>query len=376
MKINTNTKTNLCFVAERLVQQERKREKGFYLLFVALLAFLCVITFFAGDRFDSNGSSVSNTNNDNDVDTDVDTDTSIISDNGMTYLSNEVVSAGAVLKSRGQDDPNPVGSRFLKANARMHIDCLKLESLYHPDDMGVISADIVLDRKVLSDYTCLESSVVKKVEGNIEIGPSKFLTNIQLSGLEIVVGSLAVIGVSNSRSILTFDACDLREVHEFLQIRYTDLRTLEIPNLVMVGRTFELKDHPYIESFDFPLLQLVGLHLIVQDNPVLQTIYLPSLVQIRWDLWIQYNTQLKTINAPELLTIGEDYELHYCGSLVNINHPKLRFIGEDLEVYSLLSLKVFNLPKLNYIGEDLEFDNCPMLEVIDLPELVRMDEDL
>eukprot|EP00984_Skeletonema_dohrnii_P012716 scaffold5190_cov92-Skeletonema_dohrnii-CCMP3373.AAC.6 len=261
--------------------------------------------------------------------------------------------------------------------------CLQLESLYHPDSNGVIYADIIIDKRILKKHTCIVSSRVKKVEGNVEIGPSVYLQKVVLTGLEVVVGSLALLGVINDHDdqytyseAPTFRADDLQEVHEFLQIRYNGLNTLGLPSLTFVGRTLELKDNPHLQEFDFPLLQEVGLHLIIQDNPNLSEIYLPKLTTIRWDLWIQYNTHLETIDTPELSYIGEDYELHFCGDLLTINHPNLVWIGEDLEIYSTISLIEFDLPKLEYIGEDLEFDNSPRLKTIKLPELRRIDEDL
>jgi hypothetical protein len=256
--------------------------------------------------------------------------------------------------------------------------CLQLEMLYRPDSDGVIYADIVIDKRVLGKHKCLVSSRVKKVEGNVEIGPSAYLRKVVLTGLEVVVGSLALLGVINdhSNNAPTFHADELQEVHEFLQIRYNGLNTLDLPSLTFVGRTLELKDNPHLQKFDFPVLQEVGLHLIIQDNPNLYEISLPKLKTIRWDLWIQYNTHLETIDTPELTYIGEDYELHYCGDLINIRHPQLVWIGEDLEVYSLISIETFHLPKLEYVGEDLEFDNAPQLNTIELPELRRIDEDL
>ena len=264
-------------------------------------------------------------------------------------------------------------------------ECLQLESLYQPDRNGVIYADVVLDRNILAEHVCLESNGVSKVEGNVEIGPSEYLRKIDLNGLHVVTGSLALLGViddgyeNNARrdaTSPTFQADCLEEVHEFLQIRYNDFTNLELPGLTFVGRTLELKDNPQLRDFDFPVLRNIGLHLIVQDNPYINRIYLPSLERIRWDLWIQYCPNLEVIDTPKLTYIGEDYELHYCGSLLTIRHPLLAWIGEDFEVYSLLSLTELYLPRLEYIGEDFEVDNAPRLEVINLPQVRRMDEDM
>lgn len=260
-------------------------------------------------------------------------------------------------------------------------ECLHIESLYPPDGRGLIHEDVIFDRHVLLKYKCVESREITKINGNLEIGPSKYLERISLHSLKVIGGSLAILGVYNEEydhggKGLTLHARHLEEVREFLQIRYTSLRTFEIPRLKLVGRTLEIKDNPILQEFDLPNLHTVGLHLVIQDNPTLLKIYLPRLEIIRWDLWIQYNTKLSHIETPELTTIGEDYELHFCGDLVDILHPKLDYIGEDFEVYSLLSLKKIHFPKLLCIGEDLEFDNCPILEIIDFPELSRMDEDL
>ena len=220
-------------------------------------------------------------------------------------------------------------------------ECLHLESLYPPDKHGYIHEDIILDRHVLLDYTCLESSGVSKIHGNLEIGPSIHLQRVNLQGLKLVTGSFALLGIYNDNHDdhdergLTLHAQHLEEVHEFLQIRYTSFRTFDIPRLRLVGRTLEIKDNPVLQAFDLPHLHTVGLHLVIQDNPTLLKIYLPRLKIIRWDLWIQYNTMLRCIETPELTTIGEDYELHFCGDLVDILHPKLEYIGEDFEIYSI-----------------------------------------
>ena len=71
-----------------------------------------------------------------------------------------------------------------------------------------------------------------------------YLQKVVLTELEVVVGSLALLGVINDHDdqytyseAPTFHVDDLQEVHEFLQIRYNGLNTIELPSLTFVGRT-------------------------------------------------------------------------------------------------------------------------------------------
>lgn len=245
------------------------------------------------------------------------------------------------------------------------------------DAGGVVQQDIILDRSVLGQYTCLESTLIKRLEGNLEIGPSKYLSSIELNGLETIVGSLALIGLGrqSDEDDVTFRASQLLEVNENILIRATNIGYLSLPSLKRVDRSLELADNLRLADLNMDSLKQVGLHVTIRGNARLINISLPMLSTIRWDLVVVANAGLLSIDLPLLQTIGEDFELHWCGSLKNISLPVLNKIGEDLEFYALNDIKAINLPSLIDIGEDLEFDNCPNLQSIRMNQLLRIDED-
>lgn len=123
----------------------------------------------------------------------------------------------------------------------------------------------------------------------------------------------------------------------------------------MVSNAFGIVGYSQLQSLDIPNLKYVGADLVFQFNHVLEEIILPSLQIIGGEFMVFHNSNLKKLSAPNLTEIGKWIEI--------IVNRQLR----QVEFFNLVNIhKNRREEGMNHkIGIDL----IDLMDVVALPRL-------
>ena len=249
------------------------------------------------------------------------------------------------------------------------IDESTLSSICDRDDLDsdyiVWNGDVTTD-----DFESLEGlEGYTLIKGDIRMYNGSYLQIVDLPELQIVCGTVSIIGSTN---LATINLQNLQAVEgDFILDNSSEFLTnLDLPQLQTIGGRGRINHHRAARSINLPQLQFVGDGFGVFSNPLLACLDLPRLQTVNGSFGLSYNRFLESLNLSNLQTVGSNFELSSSSvTLESIDLPQLQTIRGYATIGGHYGATSINLPRLQSVGKTFSIYSNNNLTSIDLSQL-------
>ncbi len=160
-----------------------------------------------------------------------------------------------------------------------------------------------------------------------------------------------------------------------LVVEATDLRALELPELVRVDGAVRIWENEALTELDLGALVEVGAELSLYDDPLLTDLSgLSSLQWVGGALSVNRMVGLTDLRGLEALEeIGGDlYVFHSIGLVTLDGLDALARVGVGIQLWELYALEEVHLPALTWVEGKLDLFECDRLERLEAPALTTL----